>query len=191
MRITSLQFKLADIMRGLRRYKQGARMQLAPFKNEPLSNFKGNSEHFRQMQQALEDVKKELGAKYPAVIGSERVEAAEVFHSYNPAVQDQVVGTFPKGTSRLGALAIEQAEKRFQTGGRTPAGTRVRLLAALAGDRGDRKFHFAAWVAYQVRKPWAEAEADLPGDSDVCDVGAGEKRRLDEAEGVRPEPEER
>src|ERR1041385_6046768 len=156
-------------MRDLRRYKQGARMQLAPFKNEPLSDFKGNSERYLQMQQALEDVKKELGAKYPTVIGSERIETADVFHSYNPSAKDQVVGTFSKGDSRLAALAIEKAEKAFERWSRTPAETRVRLLTAVAAILRDRKFYFAAWMVYEVGKSWAEADADVAEAIDFCE----------------------
>ncbi|HEV2245945.1 MAG TPA: L-glutamate gamma-semialdehyde dehydrogenase [Terriglobia bacterium] len=166
-------------------------MQLAPFKNEPLSDFKGNSEYFHQMQQALEDVKKELGAKYPAVIGSERVEAAEVFHSYNPSAKDQVVGTFPKGNSRLAALAIEKAEKAFERWSRTPAETRVRLLTAVAGILRDRKFHFAAWMVYEVGKSWAEADADVAEAIDFCEFYAREMMRLAGPQPVTPVSGER
>ena len=44
-------------------------MQLADFKNEPLSDFKGNPEQFRKMKAAVEEVGKELGRDYPLVMG--------------------------------------------------------------------------------------------------------------------------
>ena len=123
-------------------------MQLASFRNEPLSDFKGNPEHFRRMQEALQDVKKELGAKYPVVIGSERIETNESFHSYNPSEKDQVVGTFSKGDASLAALAIEKAEKAFESWSRTPAETRAKLLVSTAKILRDRKFHYSAWMVY-------------------------------------------
>ncbi|HET9176866.1 MAG TPA: L-glutamate gamma-semialdehyde dehydrogenase [Terriglobia bacterium] len=166
-------------------------MQIASFKNEPLTDFKGNPEQFRQMQKALEDVKKRLGAKYPAVVGPERIETKETFHSYNPSVKDQIVGTFPKGDSRLAALAIETAEKAFETWSRTSAETRVRLLASVAGILRDRKFHFAAWMVYEVGKSWAEADADVAEAIDFCEFYAREMLRLAGPQPVTPVSGER
>ena len=48
-------------------------MQLAEFKNEPLSDFKNNPEQFKRMKQAVEDVGTDLGRHYPLVIGGERI----------------------------------------------------------------------------------------------------------------------
>lgn len=166
-------------------------MQLPSFKNEPLSDFKGNPEHFRQMKEALEDVKKELGARYPAVIGSERIETEETFHSYNPSDKAQVVGTFSKGDPSLAALAIEKAEKAFETWSRTPAETRVKLLVSAAKILRDRKFHFAAWMVYEVGKSWAEADADVAEAIDFCEFYAREMLRLAGRQPITPVPGER
>jgi 1-pyrroline-5-carboxylate dehydrogenase len=166
-------------------------MQLASFKNEPLCDFKGNPEHFRQMEEALEDVKKELGAKYPIVIGSERIETEETFHSYNPSNKDQVVGTFSKGDPDLAALAIEKAEKAFESWSRTPAETRVKVLTLAAKILRDRKFHFAAWMVYEVGKSWAEADADVAEAIDFCEFYAREMLRLAARQPITPVPGER
>ncbi|HXH51103.1 MAG TPA: L-glutamate gamma-semialdehyde dehydrogenase [Terriglobia bacterium] len=166
-------------------------MQLASFKNEPLCDFKGNPEHFRQMKEALEDVKKELGATYPAVIGSERIETEETFNSYNPSVKDQVVGTFSKGDPTLAALAIEKAEKAFESWSRTPVDTRVKVLTLAAKILRDRKFHFAAWMVYEVGKSWAEADADVAEAIDFCEFYAREMLRLTGRQPITPVPGER
>ncbi|TAM78684.1 MAG: L-glutamate gamma-semialdehyde dehydrogenase [Acidobacteria bacterium] len=166
-------------------------MQLASFKNEPLCDFKGNHEHFRQMHEALEDVKRELGAKYPAVIGSERTDTKETFHSYNPSVKGQVVGTFPKGDPSLAALAIEKAERAFESWSRTPVETRVGLLTLAAKIVRDRKFHFAAWMVYEVGKSWAEADADVAEAIDFCEFYAREMLRLAGRQPITPVPGER
>jgi 1-pyrroline-5-carboxylate dehydrogenase len=166
-------------------------MQLASFKNEPLCDFKGNPEHFRQMEEALEDVKKDLGAKYPVVIGSERIETEETFNSYNPSNKDQVVGTFSKGDPGLAALAIEKAEKAFESWSRTPAETRVKVLTLAAKILRDRRFHFAAWMVYEVGKSWAEADADVAEAIDFCEFYAREMMRLAGRQPVTPVPGER
>ena len=166
-------------------------MQLSSFKNEPLSDFKGNPEHFRQMKQALKDIKKELGAKYPAVIGSERIETKTTFHSYNPSDKTRVVGTFPKGDASLAALAIEKAGKAFESWSRTPAEARAKLLVSVAKILRDRKFHFAAWMVYEVGKSWAEADADVAEAIDFCEFYAREMMRLAGRQPVTPVPGER
>jgi 1-pyrroline-5-carboxylate dehydrogenase len=166
-------------------------MQLASFRNEALSDFKGNPEHIRRMQEALQDVKKELGAKYPVVIGSERIETTESFHSYNPSEKDQIVGTFSKGDAGLAALAIEKAEKAFESWSRTPAETRVKLLVSTAKIIRDRKFHFAAWMVYEVGKSWAEADADVAEAIDFCEFYAREMLRLADRQPITPVPGER
>ncbi|PYV28796.1 MAG: L-glutamate gamma-semialdehyde dehydrogenase, partial [Acidobacteria bacterium] len=52
-------------------------MQLREFRNEPLSDFRGNPEHARRMKAALEEVKQELGRQYDVVIGGERIKTEE------------------------------------------------------------------------------------------------------------------
>jgi 1-pyrroline-5-carboxylate dehydrogenase len=166
-------------------------MQLASFRNEPLSDFKGNPEHLRRMQEALQDVKKELGARYPAVIGSERIEMAESFHSYNPSEKDQIVGTFSKGDSDLAALSVEKAEKAFESWSRTPMDMRARLLVSTAKILRDRKFHYAAWMVYEVGKSWAEADADVAEAIDFCEFYAREGLRLAGRQPITPVQGER
>ena len=52
-------------------------MQLPEFRNEPLSDFKGNPEHARRMKAALAEVESELGRHYDLVIGGERVQTED------------------------------------------------------------------------------------------------------------------
>ena len=153
-------------------------MVLPEFRNEPLSDFKGNPEHFRRMTQALEDVGKELGRHYPLVIGSERIETKEKFHSYNPAKKDQVVGTFSQAGPEFAALAIEKAEEAFESWRFTPAETRVKLLLAVAKILRERKAIYAAWMVYEVGKSWVEADADVAEAIDFCEFYAREMLRL-------------
>lgn len=166
-------------------------MQLAPFKNEPLSNFKGNPEHLRLMEQALQEVGKELGRKYPLVIGSERIETEETFHSYNPSEKDQVVGSFSKADSSSAALAIQKAEEAFESWSITPAETRVKLLISVAKILRERKHHFASWMVYEVGKSWPEADADVAEAIDFCEFYAREMLRLAGRQPVTPVPGER
>src|SRR3979490_1859069 len=107
-------------------------MKLTPFKNEPLSDFKGNSEHLRTMKAALEEVRQELGQEHALVIGGQRINTEEKFSSYNPARKGEVVGVFSKANAKLAERAILTADETFRTWGRAPVEARVELLVAAA-----------------------------------------------------------
>src|SRR5438552_2170090 len=95
-------------------------MNLPEFRNEPLSNFKGDAEQFRQMQEAVNEVHKELGREYNLVIGGRRIKTEEKFQSENPAQKGEVVGVVAKATARLAEEAIRLADETFKTWSRTP-----------------------------------------------------------------------
>src|SRR2546427_3878666 len=96
-------------------------MQLPEFKNEPLSDFKGNPRQFEQMKEAVEKVGKELGRDYDVVIGGRRIKTPEKFCSPNPAHPDQVVGAFSKGNGELAGQAVRTADEVSRPGaGRPP-----------------------------------------------------------------------
>src|SRR5579863_3840430 len=96
-------------------------MELAQFRNEPLSDFKNNPEHHRKMREAIEEVRGELGRDYDLVIAGERVKTPDKLVSYNPAQKEQVVGTFSKANRGLAERAIGAAEEAFRRWSRTPA----------------------------------------------------------------------
>jgi 1-pyrroline-5-carboxylate dehydrogenase len=166
-------------------------MALGEFRNEPLCDFKRNPEHFRRMKQAVEDVGKELGRRYSLMIGSGRIETKEEFHSYNPAKESQVVGTFSKGDAESAALAVQKAEEAFRNWRFTPAETRAKLLLEVAKILRERKFTYAAWMVYEVGKSWAEADADVAEAIDFCEFYAREMLRLAGPQPLSPVPGER
>jgi len=166
-------------------------MNLPDFKNEPLSDFKGNPKHAQDMKEALEQVRKELGRKYNLVIGGERIRTEEKFNSYNPAQKDEVVGIFSKGTAELAERAILTADETFRTWGRSPAEARVELLLAAAKILRDRKFYYAAWMVFEVGKSWAEADADVAESIDFCEYYGREMLRLANRQPLTPVPGEK
>src|SRR5579872_991780 len=167
------------------------KMKLDDFRNEPLSDFKGNPEQFRQMQQAVQDVKNELGRHYPLVVGGERIETQEKFKSYNPADQSQVVGVFSKGDAELAARAIQRADEAFENWSATPTETRIELLVAVAKILREHKYVYAAWLVYEVGKSWAEADADVAEAIDFCEFYAREMLRLSDPQALTQVPGER
>jgi 1-pyrroline-5-carboxylate dehydrogenase len=166
-------------------------MQLPEFKNEPLSDFKGNPEHFRRMKEAVDEVGKELGREYDLVIGGERVQTGQKLYSYNPAQKDQVVGIFSKADAVLADRAIRTADEVFKTWGRAPVEERVGLLFRAGKLLRQRKYYYAAWLVYEVGKSWAEADADVAETIDFTEFYSREMLRLGPPQPLTPVPDEK
>jgi 1-pyrroline-5-carboxylate dehydrogenase len=166
-------------------------MELPEFRNEPLSDFKNNPEHFRRMKEAIETVGKELGREYDLVIGGERVTTPNKLISYNPAQKDQVVGTFSKADAVLAERAVRAADQAFKTWSRTPAEARAELLFRTGKILRERKYYYSAWLVYEVGKSWAEADADVAESIDFTEYYSREMLRLDKPQKLVPVPGEK
>jgi 1-pyrroline-5-carboxylate dehydrogenase len=166
-------------------------MQLPEFKNEPLSNFKGNPEHRRRMEEALEEVRRELGREYDLVIGGEHVKTQDKLYSYNPSYRDQVVGIFSKAGAALADRAIRTADEAFKTWSRTPAEKRAELLLKAGKIIRERKYYYAAWMVYEVGKTWPEADADVAEAIDFTEFYSREMLRLAGPQPLNPVPGEK
>jgi len=166
-------------------------MQLPEFKNEPLSDFKNNPEHRRKMQEALEEVRKELGREYDLVIGGEQVKTQDKLCDYNPSYKDQVVGIFSKADAALAERAVRVADETFKTWSRTPVEERANLLFRTGKILRERKFYYAAWMVYEVGKTWPEADADVAEAIDFTEFYSREMLRLGGPQPLTPVPGEK
>jgi 1-pyrroline-5-carboxylate dehydrogenase len=166
-------------------------MPQSDFRNEPLSDFQANPEHFRRMKEAVEEVGKELGREYPLVIGGERLNTKEKLTSYNPAQKDQAVGVFSKGTAELADRAIRAADEAFKKWSHTKAEDRVQLVLKAGKAIRERKYYYAAWMVYEVGKSWPEADADVAETIDFCEFYSREMLRLDKPAPLTPLPGEK
>ncbi len=166
-------------------------MQLSEFRNEPPSDFRGNPDHARRMQEALDQVSRELGRDYDLVIGGKRIKTAEKLVSYNPANQEQIIGSVSKGDATLADQAIRTAEKAFETWSRVPAEQRVELVLKAGRILRERKFYFSAWLVYEVGKTWPEADADTAEAIDFCEFYSRDMLRLAQPQPLVPIPGEK
>src|SRR2546425_4804092 len=148
-----------------------------PFKNAPLIDFSKQENRQAQMQ-ALEQVKSELGRTYPLVIGGQKISTQETFASVNPSNPEQVIGYFAKATVEQANEAVEAAAKAFDSWRRVPAEERANYLFAAADLIRERRFHFNAWMIYEVGKSWAEADGDTAEAIDFLEFYAREMMRL-------------
>jgi 1-pyrroline-5-carboxylate dehydrogenase len=154
-------------------------MHLAEFKNEPLRDFKGNPEHELRMKAALAEVGEQLGREYDLVIDGERIKTQDKFSSTNPGQKDQTVGVVSKADAGLAERAIRAADEAFKTWSRTSVERRAELALETARIIRERKYHYMAWMCYEVGKTWAEADADVAEAIDFAEFYAREILRLD------------
>jgi 1-pyrroline-5-carboxylate dehydrogenase len=110
-----------------------------PFKNEPLTDFT-KEENRRAQQEALEQVKSELGRTYPLVIGGKKIPNDATFASVNPSQPDQVIGYFTKATVEQVNEAVQAAAAAFESWKHVPAEERVGYLFAAADLLKQRRF---------------------------------------------------
>ena len=149
---------------------------LSEFVNEAFTDF-SKEENAQAMHAAIERVKSKLGRDYPLVIGGERIMTGRTFESLNPARKTEVVGRFQKATGELARLAVETADKAFETWRNTPTQERAGLLFRVAGILRERRHEMSAWMIHEVGKTWAEADGDTAEAIDFCEFYGREMLR--------------
>ena len=150
-----------------------------PFKNEALTDFT-TPENRQAQEEALEQVKSELGQTYPLIIGGEKIFSKETFASVNPSQPDQVIGYFARASVEQADEAVKAAAAAFETWKRVPAEERAGYLFAAADLLKQRRFYVNAWMIYEVGKSWPEADADTAEAIDFLEFYAREMVRLAE-----------
>jgi 1-pyrroline-5-carboxylate dehydrogenase len=152
-------------------------MNLPEFRNEAYTDFSIPANRQR-MEEALANVRGQLGREYDIVIAGERIRTEDKLKSVNPARPDEIVGFHQKATAELANRAVETAYRNFAAWSRTPAADRVRMLLKTATLIRERKYEFDAWMVYEAGKTWPEAEAEVAEAIDFCEYYAREMLRL-------------
>src|SRR5205085_2792225 len=148
-----------------------------PFRNEPMTDF-SKSDVAREMRNALNRVRGQLGREYDLIIGGHRVRTTEKIRSLNPAKPSEVVGIHQRAGKEHVEPAMQAALKAFESWSRTSWDERIALLFRTAQIMRERKFELMAWLVYEVSKNWAEADADVAETIDFCEFYAREAQKL-------------
>jgi 1-pyrroline-5-carboxylate dehydrogenase len=148
-----------------------------PFKNQPFIDF-SKEENRKAQIEALEQVKSELGRKYPLIIGGKKIMNEDTFTSVNPSQPDQVIGYFSRATVEQANAAVQAAATAFESWKHVPAKERAGYLFAAADLMRQRRFYFNAWMIYEVGKSWAEADGDTAEAIDFMEFYARDMLRL-------------
>src|SRR5260221_3425696 len=150
------------------------------FKNEPLTDF-SKPENVRPFQKAIDQVRAELGRKYPLCIGGEEIWTDETFDSINPSRPGEVIATFAKGRKEDAERAIQAADKAFQSWRYVDPKERAQVLFKAADEMRRRKHEFSAWMVFEIGKSWAEADSDTAEAIDFIEYYARQMIKMTDA----------
>ncbi len=148
------------------------------FHNEPETDFaeEGNQ---RLMQDALASVRARLGAEVvPIVIGGKREQSGEIVERFDPSLAGRVASRTHFATAEQAGRAVLAASKAFASWRDVAVRERSDLLRRTATELQRRRFEIAAWMCYEVGKPWREADGDVAEAIDFCRFYAAEMERI-------------
>ena len=159
-----------------------AATQLAPFVNEPYTDFT-QAQAVQAANQALAKVEGEFGKEYDLLLAGERRKSRDQLKSVNPSRPSEIVGLHAKGSEEDARDAVERAYSYFPLWASTPVEERAEYLLRMADIIRERKFEFDAWLVVEAGKTWAEAEGDVSEAIDFCEFYARQALKL-----AHPEP---
>ena len=148
------------------------------FSNEPVTDF-SVAENHDVFQAALDEVRAQFGKEYPLVMGGKSCDSRSTLVSRNPSNMSEVIGRVASASADQAADAVAEAERAFPQWAATDADKRADYLELMAAEIHTRRFELAAWIIFEVGKPWAEADAEVAEAIDFCMYYAREMRRLD------------
>ncbi len=147
------------------------------FINVPDSDFSQVSAR-HQAQQALQQVRQQLGQTYWPLIGGQAISTTPVQASVNPSHPTECVGQVGQVSIELAEQAVVAAKAAVRGWQQTPAHERATLLRRAADLMGQRRYELAAWIVLEVGKVLREADAEISEAIDFCRFYADEMERL-------------
>lgn len=147
------------------------------FSSEPATDF-NIPENREAMLKAIEKVKAELGQEYPLIIGGERRFTGQWIESTNPGKPSQLVGKVAKASAKDADDALEAASEAFKTWRDMSWLGRASVLLRMAGILRKRRLELAAWMVFELDKPWDEAEGEVAEAVDMLEWNAKDAMKL-------------
>ncbi|NJP12305.1 MAG: L-glutamate gamma-semialdehyde dehydrogenase, partial [Leptolyngbyaceae cyanobacterium RU_5_1] len=149
-----------------------------PFTNAADTDY-ADTTHRREVQQALQSVRQQLGKTYLPLINGKRVNTETSVNSLNPSNFSETVG-------QIGLISIDQAEQAIQAAKaafpawkRTPATERAAILRRAADLMAERRHELVAWMVLETGKVVREADPEVSEAIDFCRYYADEMERLE------------
>lgn len=124
------------------------------------------------MQQTAVTFKNNIGGKLTDSTSK------EYFEKYNPADKNELVGRFPKSSTKDLDEAIKTAKEAFEIWRKTPAPKRAEILLKAAEITAKEKEELARILTKETGKPIVEARGEIQEVIDTYHFFSGEGRRL-------------
>ncbi|MFL7868550.1 MAG: aldehyde dehydrogenase family protein, partial [Anaerolineales bacterium] len=140
---------------------------MADFKLTYATMFNPPEELHTRFEEALSEVRANLGKEYGMLISGEEYYAENKFKSKNPANTEEILGLFQTGTADDANTAIAAAKAAFPGWSHTPYQERVSLLRKAADLIDARIFKIAAAISLEVGKNRLEALGDIAETADL------------------------
>jgi RHH-type transcriptional regulator, proline utilization regulon repressor / proline dehydrogenase / delta 1-pyrroline-5-carboxylate dehydrogenase len=137
------------------------------FHNEPPTDF-SQAANRKAFEDALEDVRQQLGEEYPLVIGGRAIETKNSLLSHNPSKKSETIGSIAAASPENVEAAIAAAKSAFREWSRVEPKYRTEHIELVAKQLRERRLELAAWQVFEVGKPWEEADADVAEAIDFC-----------------------
>jgi len=138
---------------------------LSEFENEytwgkAVSNNSTDNFHV-DFEKAIDEIKKEIGKKYPVIINGKEIYSEDCFTVTSPSDTQILVAEFPKASIQDTRKAISSAKNAFEEWGNIPYQKRVEIFRGCADIFSDRKFFLAAIMAFENGKNRIESMSDV------------------------------
>lgn len=154
-----------------------------PYKHEPFTDF-SVKENKKAFEDALKKVKGELNKDYTLLVNGQHIKTDDKITSVNPAKKEEVVGTVSKANQEIAEQAMQAAANAFEDWRKWSAEARAGILFRAAAKIRRRKHEFSAYLAYEVGKPWKEADADTAEAIDFLEYYARQMIELEQGKHV-------
>jgi len=112
-------------------------------------------------EKAIDEVKKELGKKYPIIINGKEIYSDNCFTASSPSDTRISVAEFPKATADDTKNAVSSAKNAFEKWSNTPFQKRVEIFRDCANSFSRRKFFLAAIMTFENGKNRIESIGDI------------------------------
>jgi 1-pyrroline-5-carboxylate dehydrogenase len=142
-------------------------MPASGFKLTYATMFAPPPELHTRFEDALANLKSNLGKEHAMLINGRDVKAREKFEDRYPADTSIVLGVFQSGTEKDTSDALTAARHAFEGWSHTPWQERVRLLRKTANLLDERLFEIGAVVAMEAGKNRMEALGDVAETADL------------------------
>ncbi len=124
--------------------------------------------------EAVAEVKADLGKTYPMFINGEERTGSETFAKYSPVDTNLLMGHFQSGTAQDANDAVAAAKAAFPAWSARPWRERVDIIRKAADLISDRLFYMSASLTLEVGKNRLEALGDIEETADLirysCDA---------------------